>query len=119
MIELPCPKGGNHDFTLFDSDGGTFCQKCLMEQPWYGWAKGVSVMDDERILVSDSHGQMSRTDVSVRDLESLSKKIDIILQAISISHIKQPGTDKCVENCWACKMEESLKAMDVADRMKE
>ena len=57
--------------------------------------------------------------VSHEDLRSLSRKVDIILHAISISHIKEPGTDKCIENCWACKMDESLKAMEMADRMKE
>jgi hypothetical protein len=57
--------------------------------------------------------------VSHEDLRSLSRKLDILLQAISISHIKEAGTDKCVQNCWACKMEESLKAMEMADRMKD
>lgn len=72
----------------------------------------------QHLLTSDENMRMSRADLDIQQVKDTMEKVDIILQAISISHIKEPGTDKCVQNCWACKMEESLKAMDVANRMK-
>jgi hypothetical protein len=70
-------------------------------------------------MSADENLRMKKTDITPDEIKRLSRKLDILLQAISISHIKEAGTDKCVQNCWACKMEESLKAMEMADRMKD
>ncbi len=70
------------------------------------------------LLTGDEDMRMYRADLDIQEVKDAMAKVDIILQAISISHIKEPGSDKCIQNCWACKMEESLKAMDVADRLK-
>lgn len=56
--------------------------------------------------------------ITLADVQKIIRKVDIMLEAISLNHAKGPD-GKCLPGCWSCKVEESLQAISVAKKMEE
>lgn len=77
-------------------------------------------------LVVDSFGEKEANGawksinlpITLADVQKMIRKVDIMLEAISLNHSKGPD-GKCLPGCWSCKVEESLQAISVAKKMEE
>ncbi len=68
-------------------------------------------------LLADRDFRMIKTDISPDEIRNLSRKVDLILEAITLAHQKGPD-GKCREDCWSCKVLGMMEEIKVARNLR-
>jgi hypothetical protein len=84
-------------------------------------SSSLFIKDSDRI---SAHARLSADDLQLEDLGSvkeilkdLAMKMDILMDAISLAHMKGPD-GKCKEDCWSCKVMENIEGIKVARKLR-
>jgi hypothetical protein len=84
-------------------------------------SSSLHLKDSNRVNVD---GYLRAADLQIEDfgsvkeiLKDLAMKMDILMDAISLAHMKGPD-GKCKEDCWSCKVMENIEGIKVARKLR-
>jgi hypothetical protein len=71
-----------------------------------------------RNLIASRGGQFYDTGLDLEEVKRMNRRLDILIEAISMCHESNvEGT--CGPRCIACRVEESMQSIEVAERMRD
>jgi hypothetical protein len=71
-------------------------------------------------LIGEEEGafKTARLPLSLADIQKMIIKLNNLLEAVALNHMKGPD-GKCVDGCWSCKVEDSMRSLAVAKKIGE